>query len=59
MTIEIRELVIQARVAPEPKTPSIAIPGPLSLEARRQDQLIESIVSKVLERLRDERERRS
>jgi hypothetical protein len=49
MTIEIRELIIEARVS-ELLTPF----RPESLEARDEDALIQKIVQQVLSQLHDE-----
>ncbi|MFJ3368114.1 DUF5908 family protein [Pseudomonas sp. NPDC086251] len=55
MTIEIRELVIQAKIAaPEPTK---AHPAPRSLAQEKVDEArwIETITQRVLEKLREER----
>ena len=56
MTIEIRELVIEARVngpTSEPSAPAFSVSG---LARAEQDRLIDLIARRVLEKLYDERE---
>jgi hypothetical protein len=55
MTIEIQELIIQARVtdgSPQPPTRGASL---ASLGRMEQDRLIEQITQRVLESLRDQR----
>lgn len=59
MTIEIRELVIEARVLPdEPGTGStLSRPHALGLDSDSQARLVEQVVREVLRTLEDRRER--
>ncbi|WP_155736137.1 DUF5908 family protein [Pseudomonas chlororaphis] len=58
MTIEIQELVIQARVVDAASQGSARGWSWESLGRREQNRLVEQITQQVLERLRDEREQR-
>ena len=56
MPIEIRELVIRARVNPDDETPA-ARPVTVAREMPRNEELIQSCVREVLRVLEDRRER--
>ncbi|WP_387689194.1 DUF5908 family protein [Photorhabdus sp. RM71S] len=58
MTIEIKELVIQARVTSPEAVTSSPVATLSQLEYREQARLIDEITRAVLERLRDEQGRR-
>lgn len=53
MTIEIRELVIEARVSEPVRAPEPSVWGGLPLEER--ERLVENVLKRVLERLSEER----
>ncbi|WP_198346112.1 DUF5908 family protein [Burkholderia ubonensis] len=58
MTVEIRELVIQAQVSQD-SAPRALTPASTRLSREEQDRLVKLIVRQVLDTLRDERERTS
>ncbi|MCP1489806.1 hypothetical protein J3D48_006216 [Pseudomonas fluorescens] len=58
MTIEIQELIIQARVTdgpPQAPTRGASLASLASLGRMEQDRLVEQVTLRVLESLRDER----
>ncbi|CAE6749194.1 hypothetical protein R69927_02083 [Paraburkholderia domus] len=55
MTLEIRELVIQAKVvSPEDSAPTVAPQLSLALEQFQEERLIRAVTRRVIEQLRDE-----
>ncbi|SDY37898.1 DUF5908 family protein [Pseudomonas sp. NFIX28] len=56
MTIEIQELIIQARVTDSSNQSATHATSWASLERAEQDRLVEQLTRRVLECLRDEQE---
>jgi hypothetical protein len=57
MPIEIRELVIRARVDPDDARSVTSAPTPAARDAERQEELVQACVKEVLRILEDKRER--